>query len=162
DVLIPGSYFCDLIFSGFQQFPALGRETYGDNLAVVTGGVMNTVIGLTRLGLHAACVGDVGTDFFSRFALEQAEREGVDTSLLIRHEAPFRRVTVSISYPQDRAFVSYIDPDTHLMELLLQTAERIRFGWLHFGGLVIDERIIALIDRCHQQGIPVSMDCQDR
>ena len=64
-----------------------------------------------RLGLHVAWVGDFGNDGFSRLALEAAEIEGIDLSLCVRHPRPLRRVTVAVSYPQDRAFISYSDPE---------------------------------------------------
>jgi sugar/nucleoside kinase (ribokinase family) len=162
DILIPGSYFCDIIFTGLPSFPALGTEIYCDSLSVVPGGVMNTVIGLRRLGVNVGWCGVIGDDFFSRFALEQAEREGLDTALLVRDGNPVKRVTVALSAPEDRAFVTYVDPSPNKTELAFLALERATFNHLHFTGLVFDERTVELIDICHTRGIRVSMDCQHR
>ncbi|MEO8392622.1 MAG: carbohydrate kinase family protein [Chloroflexota bacterium] len=84
DLLIPGNYFCDIIFTGLPHFPVLGEEIYAKDVAVVPGGVMNTVIALQRLGVHVGWIGAIGSDFFSEFALAQALAEGVDLSLIRR------------------------------------------------------------------------------
>jgi sugar/nucleoside kinase (ribokinase family) len=162
DILIPGSYFCDIIFTGLPGFPALGTELYCDDIAVVTGGVLNSVIALQRLGLKVGWSATIGSDFFSRFALEQIEAEGVDTSLLTRLPGKLRRVTVALSYPQDRAFVTYVDPSPDRSELALDALDRATFRHLHFTSLLTDAQMPGLIERCHAEGVRVSMDCQHR
>lgn len=163
DVLIPGNYFCDLIFTGFAQFPALGTEVYTQGLNVVPGGVMNTVIALQRLAVHVGWVGTLGTDFFSRYIQEQIDAEGLDTSLLARVDAPLQRVTVSVSYPQDRAFITYIDESPKLVDMLLGALARgVRFRHLHFTGLTLDARLPAILEDCRASGVSISMDCQSR
>lgn len=162
DVLIPGHYFCDIIFTGIPGFPALGTELYSKDLMVVPGGVMNTVVGLTRLGVRVGWLSTLGDDFFSRFAAETARAEGVDLSNIRFMESPLKRVTVAMSYPQDRAFLTYADQPPDLIPRIFSALETISFRHLHFTGLQIDERIPDLIRACHDKGITVSMDCQHR
>ncbi len=111
DVLVVSDYFLDLVFTGLPQLPELGQEVFGTGFAMLAGGGFNSVAAMHRLGLRVAWVGDFGNDEFSRFALEQAEAEGIDVSFCVRHPRPLRRVSVAVSYPQDRAFISYCDPE---------------------------------------------------
>ncbi len=162
DILIPGNYFCDLIFTGFPQFPALGTEIYTEGLTVVPGGVMNTVIGLHRLGVNVGWAGMIGTDFFSRYILETAQQEGIDTSLLTREDHPLQRVTVSVSYPHDRAFITYVDQTTTAAEIAQNAIHKAQFRHLHFTGLTINPILPEVLATCRERGITVSMDCQHR
>jgi sugar/nucleoside kinase (ribokinase family) len=159
-VIIPGDYFCDIIFTGLPGFPALGQEIFSRDVAIVPGGTMNVVVALRRLGVNVGWLGTVGDDFFSRFALDQARAEGLDLSLLLRLNSKQRRVTVSLSYPGDRAFVSYVDESPGDVDRVLDALERVTCKHLHFAGLTVDGRIPGLIQTCHAQGIGVSMDCQ--
>lgn len=164
EILIPGNYFCDIIFTGFPEFPSLGSEVYTQELTVTVGGVLNTVVALQRLGTNVGWIGMSGTDFFSRFVTETLEREGVDQSLIAKTDTPLQRVTVSLSYPNDRSFVSYVDPAPTAVQMLLDTldAGHCSFRHLHFTGFETDPRTIEMIDRVHTLGAVVTMDCQDR
>lgn len=162
DVLIPGHYFCDIVFSGIPGFPALGTELVTSGLTVVPGGIMNTVTGLTRLGVRVGWLGTLGNDFFSNFIAETARNEGIDLSLMSFVDQPLKRVTVSLSYPHDRAFVTYVDPAPDLIPRIYDALESTAFKHLHFTGLRVDDRVPGLIAACHTKGITVSMDCQHR
>jgi sugar/nucleoside kinase (ribokinase family) len=160
DIIVPETYFCDVIFTGFPSFPKLGEEVYTQNLTVVPGGCLNTVVGLRRMGVNVGWTGGIGDDFFSRFILDYTQSEGIDSSLLVHTGGDLKRVTVALSYPDDRAFVSYVDPSPDIVQLAHDALERADARHLHFTGLVIDERLPALIARWHERGIRVSMDCQ--
>lgn len=162
DILVPGHYFCDIIFTGIPGFPMLGTELYTSGLTVVPGGTMNTVVGLTRLGARVAWVSTLGSDFFSQFAADFARTEGIDLAHVVFTEQALKQVTVSLSYPQDRAFVTYVDPTPDLMPRLFQALDTIAFKHLHFSGLFVDERVPDLLRACHARGVQVSMDCQHR
>ncbi len=163
DILIPGDYFCDIVFTGLPRFPSLGVELYADALDVVPGGgALNTSIGLRRLHVEVGWLGRLGSDFFSQFIENLLRAENVDTSLIQRLDEPLRRVTVALSFPQDRAFVTYVDAEPEPVDQVLAVFERVEFRHLHFPGLTIDPRLPALIEACHTRGIRVSMDCQHR
>lgn len=160
DILIPGHYFCDVIFRGFPHFPALGTEVYTEDLTVVPGGALNTVVGLQRLGVHVGWIGTLGNDFFSNFVHQALAQEGLDFSMVEFSGASFQRVTVSLSYPEDRAFVTFIDPPTDLITRIEQALDSIPFRILYVPELKLDARMPALIDACHARGITVFMECQ--
>lgn len=109
DVIIPGDYYCDLIFTGLPELPRLGTDVYATGFELVPGGAFYPVLALHRLGLKVGWVADLGTDLFSRFVLERAEAEGLDTTLFRLHQRPMRRVASSFSFRNERAIVSYVD-----------------------------------------------------
>jgi sugar/nucleoside kinase (ribokinase family) len=162
DILIPGNYFCDLIFTGIPRFPSLGTEVYTTGLTVTVGGVLNTVIGLRRLGVNVGWCGRIGNDMFSQFVLSQIQKEGVDLELLQQIDGQFQRVTVAISYPEDRAFLSYADAAPNSIDLVLENMDKIDFRHLHFTGLQVDPRTPDLLRQVRARGVTISMDCQHR
>jgi sugar/nucleoside kinase (ribokinase family) len=111
DVLLVGDYFLDLVFTGLPAMPELGQEVFGTGFEMLIGGAFNTAAAMRRLGLRVAWAGDFGSDDFSALARRHAEEEGVDMSLSAFHARPLRRVTVAASFPHDRAFISYVDPE---------------------------------------------------
>ena len=111
DVMVAGDYFIDLVFGGLPRFPELGLEIIGSRFDMLPGGAYNSALAMRRLELKVVWACDFGTDDFSRFVLERARADGLDDSLFVCHNQPLRRITVSVSYPQDRAFITYCDPD---------------------------------------------------
>lgn len=162
DILVPGNYFCDLIFSGLPKFPALGAEVFTDSLRVTVGGALNTVIALHRLGVNVGWLAQVGTDFFSRFVFDLVTQEGVDVSLVHTLETPMQRVTVSLSYPHERAFVTFEDSALTPTQMLQNELDAVSFRHLHFTGLECDPTILETLDAVRARGATISMDCQER
>ncbi len=111
DVLVFGDYFLDLIFTGLAQLPALGKEVFSTGFDMLPGGAYNAAAAMHRLDLRVGWAADFGDDDFSRFVLARAAEEGLDDALFVRLRGPLRRITVSASYPGDRAFITYVDPD---------------------------------------------------
>ncbi len=160
DIIVPGTYFCDVIFTGLSTFPSLGAEVVCQDLNIIPGGTLNHIIGLKRLGVKVGWIGALGNDFFSKFVHDALQKEGIDTSLVTHVDYALRQVTVSLSFPQDRAFITYADPTPDEVELLLERLKRITCRHLHFPSLFVHEALPSLFRQCHQRGVQVSMDCQ--
>lgn len=161
DILIPDHYCCDMIFPNLTHLPALGSELFTQQLEVVPGGGLNCVIALRRLGVNLGFVSELGNDFFSLFIRDRLLAEGVDLALVTMHDEPFKRATVALSFPHDRAFVTYYDePKTDILTLAFRTLEQADFDHLHFNCLILQPRILDLIAECHARGVFVSMECQ--
>ncbi|MGB9672647.1 MAG: carbohydrate kinase family protein [Anaerolineales bacterium] len=109
DVIVVGDYCLDLIFSGLPSFLELGKEVVARDFAMVGGGTYNTAVALHRLGVKVGWATDFGNDLFSKLVLEMAEKDGLDNALFVQHTIPLRRITVSASLSNDRAFVAFYD-----------------------------------------------------
>jgi sugar/nucleoside kinase (ribokinase family) len=160
DVLLPGGYFCDLIFTGLPQLPRLGADIFGTGFDMVPGAVFNTALALHRLGLRAGWACDFGDDFCSQFVLDAARREGLDSSLFRLHQRPLRRISVSFSFPHDRGFISYQDelaPPSTIPLVERHQPRCVLLSYLHFG-----PEHLALVEAAHTYGGLVYMDCQSR
>jgi hypothetical protein len=66
---------------------------------------------MARLGLNVGWAVDFGDDPMSAFVRKRAIEEGLDASLFVDHSRPLRRITVAASFPADRAFLAFYDPD---------------------------------------------------
>ncbi len=111
DVIVVGSSTVDLVFTGLTELPQLGKNVYSDNFLMTPGESYISAVSLHRLGLKVGWAVDLGNDDFSQFVLQSARNEGLDESLFILHNRPYRRVSVAASFPGDRAFITYYDPD---------------------------------------------------
>jgi sugar/nucleoside kinase (ribokinase family) len=160
DILIPGNYSCDMVFREIDGYPELGKNLYSQHFDIVPGGISNTVFALQRLGTKVGWLTEAGNDLFSRFIVDQAEVEGVETSLIRRRDQSMRRVTVALSYPEDRGFVSYIESEPDVIDLALQHGSDVEYGHIHFARLHVDPRMPDLLRQCRERGIFVSSDCQ--
>ncbi len=110
DVIVVGDYSVDLIFSGLAELPQLGKDVVGKDFKMTPGEAFISAVSMHRLGLKVGWAADFGNDDFSRFALNCVREEGLDESLFVIHDRPYRRITAAASYPEDRAFITYYDP----------------------------------------------------
>ncbi len=111
DVIILGTYSIDFIFSGLPEMPSLGNEVVGTEFNMTPGESYITAVALHRLGVKVGWAVDFGNDEFSRHVLQCARQEGLDESLFAIHDRPYRRISVATSFPAERGFITYYDPD---------------------------------------------------
>jgi len=133
DVVIGGTWYADVIFTGLAEPPRLGAEIWASGFAMTPGGTFNVVAAMHRLGLHVGWSTVFGNDAFSAFLLEEARAEGLDERLFRVADRPRRVVTASFSMPHERGFVSFEEwpDDLGEVELIGSHAGRCYFG----GGL---------------------------
>ncbi|MBN1147006.1 MAG: carbohydrate kinase family protein [Anaerolineales bacterium] len=106
DILVCGPVFCDLIFTGLPVFPSLGKEIFAEDLQVSAGGSAIVAAGIQRLGRNVGLIASLGTDPISDIVWQMLGELGLDRSLITRHPGALRQLTVGLSYPQDRAFIT--------------------------------------------------------
>jgi len=109
DIVVAGSYFCDMVFTGLPEMPRTGADIYARNFQMVPGGTYYIVQILHHFGLNAGWLSDFGNDLFSQYVLAEAEKTGIDTGLCRRYDEPRRFVAASFSFEHDRGFVSFED-----------------------------------------------------
>jgi sugar/nucleoside kinase (ribokinase family) len=140
DVLVAGSYSIDLIFSGLDELPELGKDVVGTDFMMSPGEAFISAISMHRLGLKVGWAADFGNDVFSQMALNRAREEGLDDSLFIIHERPYRRISAAASYPGDRLFITYYDPEPSIPAiipaLMKNTAQLLFIPGLYTGELL--------------------------
>jgi sugar/nucleoside kinase (ribokinase family) len=160
DVLILGDYFCDLIFTGLPELPRLSADLFGTGFEMSPGGSYRTLLALTRLGLRAGWSCDFGDDLFSRFVLDMARQDGLDTSLFRLHPFPVRRISASFSFAHDRGFISYMDRLARPAAADVITATRPRAVLIP--SLMHGDEHATLVEAARRVGALVYMDCQAR
>lgn len=158
DILFEGGYFCDLIFTGLPGMPQLGAEIVGTGFEMIPGACYYYALAFKRLGLRAGWSCDFGNDLFSRFVLDTARRDGLDGSLFRVHDFPLRCLTVSLSFPSERAFVTYADKTA--APSLAALVRQYRPPCVLLAGLASGPEQLELAAAAHQVGGLVYMDCQ--
>ncbi len=111
DVLLTGTVFFDLVFTGLASMPAPGREIRTGGLGASPGGVANLAVALRRLGLSVRLDAAFATDLFGDYLWRTlAVDEGVDLSGSIRVPDWATPLTVSLAHHDDRSLVTYERP----------------------------------------------------
>ncbi len=162
-VLAFGELNVDLILSGIAEPPKLGGEVLAEHLGMHAGGsTANVAACCAQLGLPTALVSNVGDDSFGDFLVGEMERLGVATTHILRHNTLRTGITVSISMPHDRAFVTHVGTIDSLTaqdatdDLLRKTRH------LHVGSYFLQNRLRPdlgdVLNRAHEAGTTVSLD----
>jgi sugar/nucleoside kinase (ribokinase family) len=120
DVLVIGNPCVDIVFGGMPHWPVLGQEMYVNKFGISAGGIFNTAATLSRLGLRVALLCELGNDFFSRFMLEEIEKAGVCSDLVLRRDHPMFSVSVCLAHESERGFVSYSNTQDGIVAHLLE------------------------------------------
>ena len=162
DVILTGSYFIDLVFTGLPEMPQLGKDIFSQNLELVPGGAFYTALALRRLGVRSGWMCDVGEDIFSQMILEACQEEGIDIALFQHYPQPVRRVAAAFSFTHERGFVSYYDPVEESAPARLQDSlQCLRPTVLMLSNLWMGEELESAMAMRKAYGLRIYMDCQD-
>ncbi len=127
DVLVAGEMYVDLVMSGFDTWPQLGKESFATEFHRETGGAAITACGLATLGTRAGVLGMVGEDS-GQWIVDRLQHKGVDTSELRRDFTEPTAITVAIATPEDRAFLTYPGANRRFPGLFREAVEAKRFS----------------------------------
>lgn len=157
DVLTIGSYFCDVVFSGLLEMPKLGDEIWASACSVVPGGTYITAAALHRLNVSSAWACRFGSDPFSRFVRSAADAEGMDPSAYVSIDEPVLNISIAMSFPADRSFVSFAEP---LPPADFTAIDALRPRLIVKPGLGEPQDLIRLLDAADKVGAAVVVDPQ--
>ena len=153
-LLCVGESFTDLIFSGVPRLPRPGEELRTPRFtATVGGGAVITAVAANRLGLRTGVVSALGPD-----AVKRLRAEGVGVANVIRRgESP--ALSVAISTPVDRSFVTFDGANEYLEQRLAARASRMNARFVHFAFAPRDcVRWARIVMSRRRRGIVVSWD----
>ena len=159
EVIVVGHSFIDFVFSGVQSWPKIGEETFARSMHREIGGAAITACGLGRLGRKTAlftCVGNEDREWY----LGKLTSCGVDTSLVHESTKP-TALTVTLSTPHDRSFLSYWGANAGLAPLLDSEGWRetlTRASHVHFAMMPEHNQARSLFEQVRRAGSSVSLD----
>ncbi len=108
DLLVTGTVFLDLIFTGLPAAPVGGREIMADGMGSSPGGAANMAVAAARLGLTTGLAAVFGADVYGDYCWSTlADDEGIDLSWSRRLAGWHSPVTVSLAYDDDRAMITH-------------------------------------------------------
>lgn len=111
DLLLAGTVFFDIVFTGFPQPPLPGTEVWTEGMGTAPGGIANLAVAASRLGLRTSLASAFGDDLYADWMWRMLrDQEHIDLSYSRRHPHHHTPVTVALSYDDDRAFVTHGHP----------------------------------------------------
>lgn len=111
DLILTGSVYFDIIFTGLADLPQKGTEVFSEGMGSCPGGVANQAIAASRLGLNTSLTAAFGDDGYgdANWTI-LSDQEHVDLSYSRRFDGWHSPVTVSLSVHKDRSMVSHCHP----------------------------------------------------
>lgn len=133
-LLFVGAVFCDLYMAGVSA-PEVGAEVFADAFGIVPGGVANRAVAAARAGARSALVSSLGDDPLGRHVLELLSTEdGLDISGVEVVPGAQSPVSVSLTGPEDRSFITYEErraPSGQALPLSLGAVAATHIGIAH-------------------------------
>jgi sugar/nucleoside kinase (ribokinase family) len=162
-ILVIGELNVDLIFSGLPSLPVLGRELLCDDFQIALGSSSAICASwLAALGAAVDFWGKVGHDAYGEFVVGELERRGIGTSGII-HDPDIRTgVTVSLTYPRDRALFTYLGSIAALRLDDLDLSLIAPYDHLHSASIFLQKELrpglSVLYQAAKQAGLTTSLD----
>ena len=107
ELLFAGDVYCDIVFAGVDA-PQVGAEVFADAFAISPGGVANRAVAAARAGACTRLLSRLGEDPLGRELRTMLDAEpGLDTSWVTSLSGWQTPVSVSLTSPDNRSFITY-------------------------------------------------------
>ncbi len=161
DVLVVGDLFIELVMSGFPSWPQPGEEAFAKRFCrEVGGGAAITAYGLAKLGAKVGIFGSLGEED-GQWVLKKLTALGISTSPIHLDDKEPTALTVSVSGPSDRAYLTYMGANRALSELLgkaARTGELSLARHVHLACAPDPTAVLVLFETLAAQGCSLSAD----
>ncbi|MFB9902654.1 carbohydrate kinase family protein [Allokutzneria oryzae] len=132
DVLLSGTVFLDIIFTGLPHLPETGTEIWSSGLGSSPGGIANLAVALSRLQMRTGLAATFGEDVYGDFCWDVlANQEKVDLTHSRRFYGWHSPLTVSMAVNRDRSMVTHGHPAPISADELLSPPPRTRACFVH-------------------------------
>jgi len=166
DLTAIGDVNVDLIMARPEREPAIGQEILVEDLYLTVGGATALLAAdAARLGLSVRIVGKVGADHLGAMIVGELAAAGVDTSLVCPDPTLHTGITVSLTWPRDRALITYAGPIAALRaeDVPAEALEDTRH--IHVSSFFLQRALqpglAGLFRRARAAGITTSLDTGD-
>lgn len=135
DVLLSGTVFFDIVFTGLSRLPEPGEELWAKGMGSSPGGIANLAIAAARLGLRTGLVAGFGDDAYADWMWHtMAHEEGIDLSASRRFPDFHSALTASVSARGDRTMVTHGHDLPEPLSALIARAPRARAAVVDLAG----------------------------
>ena len=161
--LVVGDVNVDFILSGIDGLPILGQERCCEEFTMLLGGSSaNCASWLAGLGAAVDFWGKVGGDALGDFILRELQLRHIHASRMIQDSMIRTGACVALSYPSDRALISYMASIRSLRLEDLPLEQIGEYDHLHSGSIFIQDGLRAdfskLFKAAKEQGLTTSLD----
>ena len=162
-VLVIGELNVDLIVSGLSSLPELGHELVCTDMSRALGSSSAIFSrALAGLGAQVGFMGMVGDDENGRFMLDQLREMGIDTSGVIVDPATQTGITISLTYPSEKAQITYPGSIAAYRHQDVKLEAFTHYSHLHMASMYLQTGlrpgIPGLLRRAKELGLSTSFD----
>ncbi|MFT6639941.1 MAG: sugar/nucleoside kinase (ribokinase family) [Flavobacteriaceae bacterium] len=159
-VLCVGRVYCDIIFTGIDNFPKLGEEKFASGVSLhAGGGAYITAAYLASLGRPVSLLATLPSGPFAGFIRDELVESGINIDHCVVsecHDGP--QLTVALSMQNDRAFITKRSSFA-LPCKTINWQDYSAVSHLHIGELAMLAEYPSLVEDAHKAGVTVSLDC---
>ncbi|MEW5974311.1 MAG: carbohydrate kinase family protein [Acidobacteriota bacterium] len=157
-VLIIGELSVDIIGSGLQTFPVLGREILAQEMEVTLGSCSAVAVcGLSKLGIPVTFISKIGKDDFGKFCLEALQANKVKTSSIIKDPKLRTGLTVSFNFRDEKSQVTCPGAITQLTYKDIPQKAFRQHDHLHISSYFLQEGLLGSFPQIFQEAKQVGM-----
>lgn len=165
DVLVIGELNIDLILNKIASLPVVGKEILADEM-ILTMGSSSAIFAcnLSSLGTKVGFLGALGNDTFGNLIIEGLQKKEIDTSLIRQNSSYHTGATISLSYGEDRANITYAGAMELLSHTEINTPELAKAKHIHLSSYFLQPAlqpgVARIFKMAKEAGLTTSFDPQ--